>query len=71
MLPSMQPCATGPDHSRGGAAASKRASLVTAARGSPGRIHWAGAETAAHWNGYFDGAVRSGEDAATAVLSRL
>ena len=33
-----------------------------------GRIHWAGTETALIWNGYFDGAVRSGEDAARAVL---
>jgi len=34
-----------------------------------GRIHWAGAETAVVWNGYMDGAVRSGEAAARAVLS--
>lgn len=33
-----------------------------------GHIHWAGTETAFRWNGYFDGAVRSGEDAALAVL---
>jgi hypothetical protein len=36
-----------------------------------GRIHWAGTETATVWNGYFDGAVRSGEDAAAAVLGLL
>ena len=36
-----------------------------------GRIHWAGTETATLWNGYFDGAVRSGEDAAAAVLALL
>jgi monoamine oxidase len=36
-----------------------------------GRIHWAGAETATIWNGYMDGAVRSGERAATEVLHRL
>ncbi|MBK8294064.1 MAG: flavin monoamine oxidase family protein [Solirubrobacterales bacterium] len=36
-----------------------------------GRIHWAGAEHATIWNGYMDGALRSGEDAAKAVLKRL
>ncbi|GEM31028.1 putative flavin-containing monoamine oxidase AofH [Nocardia neocaledoniensis NBRC 108232] len=36
-----------------------------------GRIHWAGAETAAIWNGYMDGAVRSGHRAATEVLTCL
>jgi monoamine oxidase len=36
-----------------------------------GPIHWAGAETAKVWNGYMDGAVRSGEDAARAVLGQL
>ncbi|MGK2932086.1 MAG: flavin monoamine oxidase family protein [Solirubrobacterales bacterium] len=35
------------------------------------RIHWAGAEHAPIWNGYMEGAVRSGEDAAKAVLKRL
>jgi monoamine oxidase len=34
-----------------------------------GRIHWAGTETATYWNGYMDGAVRSGEDAARAILA--
>lgn len=34
-----------------------------------GRVHWAGTETAAVWNGYMDGAVRSGERAATEVLA--
>ena len=33
-----------------------------------GRIHWAGAETATIWNGYMDGAVRSGERVAREVL---
>jgi monoamine oxidase len=33
-----------------------------------GRIHWAGTETAEVWNGYMDGAVRSGERAAREVL---
>jgi len=36
-----------------------------------GAVHWAGAETATVWNGYMDGAVRSGEDAAREVLARL
>jgi monoamine oxidase len=33
------------------------------------RIHWAGAETADVWNGYMDGAVRSGNRAAAEVLA--
>lgn len=33
-----------------------------------GRIHWAGAETSAVWNGYMDGAVRSGRRAAAEIL---
>ncbi|MFL6241201.1 MAG: flavin monoamine oxidase family protein [Actinomycetes bacterium] len=36
-----------------------------------GRIHWAGTETATYWQGYMDGAVRSGERAAAEVLSAL
>jgi monoamine oxidase len=36
-----------------------------------GPLHWAGAEYATVWNGYMDGAVRSGEAAASAVLERL
>ena len=36
-----------------------------------GRLHWAGTETAAIWNGYFDGAVRSGERAAKEVGALL
>jgi monoamine oxidase len=35
-----------------------------------GRIHWAGTETSTYWNGYMDGAVRSGERAAAEVLGR-
>jgi monoamine oxidase len=35
------------------------------------RVHWAGTETSPYWNGYMDGAVRSGERAATEVLDRL
>jgi monoamine oxidase len=34
-----------------------------------GRIYWAGTETAEVWNGYMDGAVRSGERAAREVLT--
>ena len=36
-----------------------------------GKIHWAGTETSTYWNGYMDGAVRSGERAAAEVLERL
>jgi monoamine oxidase len=36
-----------------------------------GPIHWAGAETATVWNGYMDGAVGSGQDAARAALAAL
>jgi monoamine oxidase len=35
------------------------------------RIHWAGTETSTYWNGYMDGAVRSGERAAREVLDQL
>ena len=35
-----------------------------ALRAPIGPIHWAGAETATVWNGYMDGAIRSGESAA-------
>ena len=36
-----------------------------------GRIHWAGTETSTYWNGYMDGAVRSGKRAAAEVLAAL
>lgn len=36
-----------------------------------GRIHWAGTETSTYWNGYMDGAVRSGERAAAEALASL
>lgn len=42
-----------------------------ALRRAIGRIHWAGTETAEVWNGYMDGAVRSGERAAHEVLIAL
>ena len=38
-----------------------------ALRAPVGRIHWAGAETSPVWNGYMEGAVRSGEAAAEAI----
>jgi monoamine oxidase len=40
-------------------------------RAPVGRVHWAGTETAGYWNGYMDGAVRSGERAAAEVLAAL
>ncbi|HEY6399178.1 MAG TPA: FAD-dependent oxidoreductase, partial [Solirubrobacteraceae bacterium] len=42
-----------------------------ALRARVGHIHWAGTETATRWNGYMDGAVRSGERAAAEVLAEL
>ena len=36
-----------------------------------GRIHWAGAETATWWNGYMEGALRSGTRAAQEALQGL
>ncbi|MFE5295752.1 flavin monoamine oxidase family protein [Streptomyces sp. NPDC056632] len=36
-----------------------------------GRIHWAGAETSEVWNGYMDGAIRSGHRAAAEALAQL
>jgi monoamine oxidase len=42
-----------------------------ALRAPHGRIHWAGTETSTYWNGYMDGAVRSGKRAAKEVLAKL
>lgn len=42
-----------------------------AIRAAVGRIHWAGSETSDYWNGYMDGAVRSGQRAAAEVLAAL
>src|SRR3954469_14656378 len=42
-----------------------------ALRPPAGRVHWAGTETSTYWNGYMDGAVRSGERAAAEVLAAL
>ncbi len=36
-----------------------------------GRVHWAGTETSEVFNGYMDGAVRSGERAAVEVARGL
>jgi monoamine oxidase len=41
--------------------------LAEAARVPQGRLHWAGTETATHWNGYIEGAIRSGERAAAEI----
>jgi monoamine oxidase len=43
----------------------------TALRAPVGRIHWAGTETSDFWTGYMDGAVRSGERAASEALAEL
>lgn len=40
-----------------------------ALRAPIGRIHWAGTETATQWNGYIDGAIRSGDRAADEILA--
>lgn len=42
--------------------------LGPALRQPVGRIHWAGTETSDVWNGYIDGAVRSGERVAREVV---
>lgn len=42
-----------------------------ALRAPVGRVHWAGTETADYWQGYMDGAVRSGERVAAEVLAAL
>jgi len=42
-----------------------------ALRAPIGNIHWAGTETATEWNGYMDGAVRSGQRAAAEVLAAI
>lgn len=36
-----------------------------------GRIHWAGAESSDVWNGYMDGAIRSGRRAAAEALAAI
>jgi len=44
------------------------AQVGAALRPTLGRIEWAGSETAFIWNGYIDGAVRAGHDAALRAL---
>lgn len=44
-------------------------SLGKALREPCGRIHWAGTETADVWNGYMEGAIRSGERVVKEVLN--
>ncbi len=39
-------------------------------RAGVGRVYWAGTETATHWAGYLEGAVRAGERAAAEALAR-
>lgn len=46
-------------------------SLQPAAHPHANTIYWAGTERAAHWPGYMEGAVRSGEAAADVVLGAL
>jgi len=43
-------------------------SLGKSLRQPVGRIHWAGTETSDIWNGYIDGAIRSGERVAKEIL---
>ena len=43
----------------------------SALRTPAGRVHWAGTETSDYWNGYMDGAVRSGERVAKEVGALL
>jgi monoamine oxidase len=61
--------------SRGGptaiAAPGTLTSFGPALRAPVGRIHWAGTETSDYWQGYMDGAVRSGERAAAEVSPLL
>jgi monoamine oxidase len=63
------------EYSRGGYAGFFPTGVWTgygaALRRPVGRIHWAGTETSPVWNGYMDGAVRSGERAAREVLAAL
>lgn len=42
-----------------------------ALRAPLGRIHWAGSETAREWFGYMEGAIESGERAASEVVAAL
>jgi monoamine oxidase len=44
-------------------------SYGSAFRAPCGRIHWAGTETTGEWNGYMEGALRSGKRAAAEMLT--
>jgi monoamine oxidase len=44
-------------------------SYGSAFRAPCGRIHWAGTETIGEWNGYMEGALRSGKRAAAEMLT--
>lgn len=61
--------------SRGGPVAYAPPGVLTrygaALRAPVGGIHWAGTETSTYWNGYMDGAVRSGERVAKEILAAL
>jgi monoamine oxidase len=60
------------EFTRGGAPAFMAPGVLTrfgsAVRPASGLIHWAGAETSTFWNGHMEGAVRSGERAASEIL---
>nr|WP_128375245.1 FAD-dependent oxidoreductase [Streptomyces cavernae] len=62
-------------YSRGGPVAYAPPGVLTQygkARRTPvNGIHWAGTETSGYWNGFMDGAVRSGERVAKEVLDAL
>ena len=58
-----------PGRDPGPGRSSRRA--ATELRKPVGRIHWAGTETSNYWDGYMDGAVRSGERAAAEVIEKL
>src|SRR4029077_6358411 len=45
--------------------------LGSASSGPVGPVHFAGSDYSAQWTGYMDGAIRSGETAARAVLAEL
>lgn len=63
---------TAEEFTRGGPTAIAAPGVLTTFSGwrdrPHGRVHWAGAEHADYWNGFMDGAVRSGKDTARAVL---
>ncbi len=65
---------TAEEFTRGGPTAVPGTGVLTAFgewRDRPfGRVHWAGAEHVDYWNGYMDGAVRSGKETARTVLEK-